>query len=374
MTVRTFSPNYNNGRGVSYTCSQLCGCMKSGQLDVDMLVLASDPRARSNFIWDAIPPLLRRIVFKVDRKGKMAKRVAEALFLRSLRSGDVAYIWPGASVALYKKIKSKKKVIVKEMINGPTATAKKLLDDAYRRLGWPVGHGITEEMIREENEQLAVTDFVFAPNRFVRSALLENGVPAAKILLTSYGWEPQRMAGTHTGLPPCEGVTFIFTGSLCVRKGVPMLLDYWSEANIKGRLVLVGERTEVMKERLASYFERPDIVHVNYTDDIAALYRAADVFVFPSIEEGGPLVIHEAMALGLPVIVSPMGSGGVVQHNENGLVLDPYDRNHWIEALRTLAQDAELRRRLGEAAAKSAKEFTWDKVGERRRQQLLDRV
>ena len=57
---------------------------------------------------------------------------------------------------------------------------------------------------------------------------------------------------------------------------------------------------------------RSDVIHRDYTSDIALAYREADFFAFPSLEEGGPLVTYEAMANGLPVLTSPMRAGGVV--------------------------------------------------------------
>ena len=80
------------------------------------------------------------------------------------------------------------------------------------------------------------------------------------------------------------------------------------------------------------------------------------------------------MAHNLPVIVSPMGSGGIVQNGEDGIVIDPYDRDQWIMAFRQLAQNAQLRNKLGTAAAKTAQDFIWEKVSQKRHNLLLDKI
>ncbi len=59
---------------------------------------------------------------------------------------------------------------------------------------------------------------------------------------------------------------------------------------------------------------------------------------------------------------------------KKGFVVDPYDDEGWIAALRTLAQDHERRRAMAVKAAERAKAFHWDVVARRRRQQMLDRL
>jgi glycosyltransferase involved in cell wall biosynthesis len=54
------------------------------------------------------------------------------------------------------------------------------------------------------------------------------------------------------------------------------------------------------------------------------------------------------------------------------MILDHYDTDAWVEALRKLAADAELRKMFGQAGVKRAQDFTWGRVAARRRQQLLE--
>jgi len=66
-----------------------------------------------------------------------------------------------------------------------------------------------------------------------------------------------------------------------------------------------------------------------------------------------------------------LGARRVLRDGIEGLVLDPYDRDGWVGAIRQLAADSALRERLGDAARRRAQDFTWDKVGARRRELLL---
>ena len=60
------------------------------------------------------------------------------------------------------------------------------------------------------------------------------------------------------------------------------------------------------------------MVVIDFVADVRALYRTADVFVFPSLEEGGPQVTYEACGCGLPVITTPMGAAESARQNQEG--------------------------------------------------------
>ncbi|MFQ5767329.1 MAG: glycosyltransferase family 4 protein [Acidobacteriota bacterium] len=86
-----------------------------------------------------------------------------------------------------------------------------------------------------------------------------------------------------------------------------------------------------------------------------AAYAAADVFLLPSYGEGQPLSILEAMAAGLPVISTPVGSiGEVIAEGKNGFLVPPGDVKALSEAMLKLALDPELRERMGRANRQEA--------------------
>jgi glycosyltransferase involved in cell wall biosynthesis len=116
------------------------------------------------------------------------------------------------------------------------------------------------------------------------------------------------------------------------------------------------------------------VVVLDFVKDIGALYRSADVFIFPSLEEGGPQVTYEACGCALPVITTPMGAGRVVRHGQEGFVLDPLDRSGWIAAIRELAEDPLKRAAMAAAARARADLFTWDIVATRRKHQIIERL
>ena len=97
--------------------------------------------------------------------------------------------------------------------------------------------------------------------------------------------------------------------------------------------------------------------------DVMDLYAAADVYVSPSLEDSFGLPVAEAMACGLSAITSACaGVSEIVRDGADGFVLrEPADAQALAQLLRRLHADAEMRRRVGEAAAKAARSWDWDR-------------
>jgi glycosyltransferase involved in cell wall biosynthesis len=285
-----------------------------------------------------------------------------------------AYIWPDASLDAINELKRENVKVFREMINCHRGTAKNILDKEYTRLGLAPGHTITEASVVAEQEALEAVDYVFCPSLMVERSLLENGLPASKIISASYGWDPARIHGSSRLLEPYDGLTVAFAGTICVRKGSHLLLEYWAKSNVRGRLVLAGAMEPAIKEKYAALLARDDVVVLDFVSDIGSIYRSADVFAFPSLEEGAPLVIYEACGAGLPILTTPVSVGRIVRHGEEGFVLDPFDESGWIDAIRSLAEDKKRRADMSASAAQRAQLFRWDFVAERRKKQVLERL
>jgi glycosyltransferase involved in cell wall biosynthesis len=110
---------------------------------------------------------------------------------------------------------------------------------------------------------------------------------------------------------------------------------------------------------------------VPFTSNLGDLYRSCDVFVFPTLEEGGPQVTLEAGGCGLPVITTPMGASRLVENGRNGLVVQPGNVDELAAALVTLATDADLRRRFAKQIAIDAQAFAYDRVSASRARILV---
>lgn len=124
-------------------------------------------------------------------------------------------------------------------------------------------------------------------------------------------------------------------------------------------LVLVGDGPQ--RDALRTLVEelgRRDRIHLlGYRSDTIELYQAMDAFVLASLREGLPNVVLEAMAMGVPVVATRVaGLPGLIEHEADGLLVDPGDGDQLASALARLVQDAGLRERLAAAGRQTVEQ------------------
>ena len=129
-----------------------------------------------------------------------------------------------------------------------------------------------------------------------------------------------------------NGLIFLFTGQMILRKGVNYLLNAWvkhTQLYPDDKLVLVGGGVflEKWKEQYSKYSSIIFEGTVAY-DEIYKYYAIADVYILPTIEDNWSLVVPEAMACGLPVATSIYNGCHVelIQDGENGFVFDTFNQ------------------------------------------------
>lgn len=128
-------------------------------------------------------------------------------------------------------------------------------------------------------------------------------------------------------------------------------------------LYLVGDGPE--RQALEEMVAKEQIPGVIFTgilqpDEVKKMYEGCSVFVLPSTSEPWGLVVNEAMASGLPVLVSNLCgcSFDLVWDGQNGFLFDPYDEQELIDKLLTLSQDENLRFSMAKEARNTIAQFT----------------
>jgi len=158
----------------------------------------------------------------------------------------------------------------------------------------------------------------------------------------------------------------LFVSTIEPRKNIPMLLDAYSEFRRKvkdaPKLVLVGRIGWLVEETLALIQNTPGVLHIENAadDDLPSLYNGAAALLAPSLYEGFGLSPLEAMACGTLPIVSDRASLPEVV-GEVGLQINPYERDEWVEAMRTVISpdNGAWIARQRAAALERAASFTW---------------
>lgn len=189
-----------------------------------------------------------------------------------------------------------------------------------------------------------------------------------------------------------DEIVFSFLGTVSKRKGFDLLLEAFSilrQENTKVKLWVIGPYSKEENQNIAGaseyYFDQSIITNerirfLGRIDDrsyLASLLGSSDVFVFPSRREGFGLAPVEAMAAGVPVIISRIE--GVTDlanvEGETGFYIDVGNVSALIEAMRKLANDRELREKMGKAAHKRAVEhFGWQAHIDRWEQLYLELI
>lgn len=160
----------------------------------------------------------------------------------------------------------------------------------------------------------------------------------------------------------------LYAGRLQLSKGLSELFqaarDLLAEG-LKFRILLAGEglrRNDIRKEaEELSIIDRVEFLGWIAIEKLKDIYRACDIFVFPSYSEGMPKVITEAMANGLPVVVTNVGGmPSIVQDGKTGLVVPRKDAPALRDALRRLILDKPLRQRMAGAGLERSRQFTME--------------
>jgi glycosyltransferase involved in cell wall biosynthesis len=176
---------------------------------------------------------------------------------------------------------------------------------------------------------------------------------------------------SRSGLQIKKGEKVIlFVGKLHAVKGVNYLIQAMNvirQKEPKTRLILVGDGEERRDlEKLTSSLNLADsvtFVGKVPNEKVPQYMAAADIFVLPSLSEGFPMVIVEAMASGLPIVTTNVtGLPEIVHNGENGLLVEPKNSVELAEKILLLLQDDELRGDIAQNNRQRAKDYTWEKV------------
>jgi phosphatidylinositol alpha-mannosyltransferase len=171
-------------------------------------------------------------------------------------------------------------------------------------------------------------------------------------------------------------INILFVGRFEERKGLIHLLKAYHrlrKRHVDARLLVIGSGPKAREyRRFVGLRQIRDVEFLGrLTDtDKACFFASADIFCSPATgQESFGVVLLEAMAAGVPIVASDIhGYKNVVQRGVQGLLVEPKNHRALAAALYRLANDPELRHRMGDAGRARAPEYSWDRVT----QQIVD--
>ena len=108
-------------------------------------------------------------------------------------------------------------------------------------------------------------------------------------------------------------------------------------------IVGYGPLENELRERIVAYQIQDSVILLGMQNDPKPYYKEADIYIHPADKEGFGITVAEAMSAGLPVIVSDRGGvPELVNHMEDGIIVDAYNPHEWADYINTLWNDREL--------------------------------
>ena len=213
------------------------------------------------------------------------------------------------------------------------------------------------ERIRAERDE---ADWVLVGSAWAAERIAEAGADPERLLVLPYGADPARFAPPAGGRAGRSALRVVFAGEVGPRKGAPELLAAWRAlAPTDAELVLAGAIHPALRDAVAAAGPSVRALGVVPGAELPALFAAADVFVLPSHAEGFARSALDAMAAGLPVVLTPE-TGEAARDGTEGLLVPAGDADALAAALSRLLGCEALRLRLGAAGRERVLAgFTW---------------
>lgn len=177
----------------------------------------------------------------------------------------------------------------------------------------------------------------------------------------------KRSAREALGLPQ-TGACILFVGHDYRKKGLEVVVNALARLPSDTVLAVVGSPVQmpVFQHQAGHLGLAPRVIFLGVLSDVSQAYVAADLLAHPTLEDSFAMVVLEAMAHGLPVVVSDArhcGIAALLDDGVNALILDnPKDPQELSDLLRRLIGDGPLRQRLGRAATAFAEAHQWPEI------------
>lgn len=244
-------------------------------------------------------------------------------------------------------------------------TAKKLLDEEIER--WPnwaptlSGTNYSAKKRDRKVEEIALADVILCPSRFVHDSIPGSIRHKVPVHITPFGSPMPRLSGLDCHVSDTKKLKVLFVGSMTQRKGLADLFEAMKilgsdsfELNVLGSAV---RPLEFYKNEFSDFVYHAPRSH----DQVLKLMKSCDVFVLPSLVEGRALVQQEALACGLPIIVTKnAGAEDLVEDGAAGFLVPIRDPDAIAEKLELIHTNRDCLAAMKQAAVQKAASVTWE--------------
>jgi len=240
---------------------------------------------------------------------------------------------------------------------------------------WLISHWRLRMYRQLDSILMRYFDRIIAVSDGIKTEMQKYAVPEGKIRVIDNGIDMARFHGISSAasvkkeLGLGEDITIVGTiGNLGQEKGQKYLLQAarginQNYKNVKILLVGDGPLQADLMQQAVQLGLSDSIIFTGYRTDIPRLLSIMDIFVLPSLIEGLPMVLLEAMASKKPIIATNVGAIPKVINNDNGILVEPKDVAGLQHAIENLLQNSAMRHKYATAGYETVKaNFSSDRM------------
>jgi len=295
--------------------------------------------------------------WEIDNSQWFAERVRQALRKQTLDRGrDCFFGYQSECLEVLEDLKRSGVMTIVDLAGPGQVEDCLVANEAERWPGWakldPIVPSFYYDRVLAE---CRIADLALVNSMWSRKAWIEQGVPNDKIIVVPLAYEPavaEPASRKEHGRP----LNVLWLGSVILRKGIQYLME--AARQLQGTTVrfVVAGPIGIAPSVVSAAPSNMQFLGRITRDQTDNLYRAADVFVIPTISDGFAITQLEAMAMGVPVI-STFNCGDVVSDGIDGLRVAAGDAAALAEAIRRLDGDRQLLAEMSERAVEKSRRF-----------------
>jgi alpha-maltose-1-phosphate synthase len=327
---------------------------------------------------------LNKAIEKVGGAGLVRKSIPTIyrLFAQSavryLEGSTLVHGWSSCSLPAIKWAKQNNVPFLLERSSAHITYQAKLLEAEYQKFGIPCTE-IHPQIVETELAEYELANQVAVPSYFAQRSFLEEEFPKQHLVYNRFGTNLNTFS---PGVKQDSVFRVVYAGTLSVRKGVHYLVKGFMQANIpNSELCLIGGATPETAQLIGSVDARVKCIGHIPEPKLAEYYRNSSVFVMPSIEDGFPYVILQAIACGIPLIsttntagedllrisgASPVKLENNIDEYPAGYIIPPANSEVIASLLTLLAANQELLAQKHQSAlAFNPQDLSWEQYAER---------
>ncbi|WP_216617401.1 glycosyltransferase family 4 protein [Vibrio coralliilyticus] len=272
-----------------------------------------------------------------------------------IRKADIVHVWSSFGLYTIKKAKKNGSIVFVEKSCPHPNFQNKLLNEEAKKLG------VERKQYSKSFDKRAIQEFELADkivvcSNYTLESFLSEGISRDKLynVALDANFTPKR---TYNRDFDKDSLVVGMVGGSVIRKGFLYLLQAWKELDIPNKKLLLKASINDLKqvECIWSLIDGDDTIEVlGYQKDMEDFYERCDLFVLPSIDEGFGMVVFEALACSLPVIVTKnVGAGDFLTDGYESFIVDIRDSEQIREKIDLLNGDRVLMKTMSDNAKRT---------------------